>query len=278
MKNYKKQLVTGAQGVALFVAALGCLSLAGCATAQKNQTADAKGAVPSAGNDGQGNYDDPLEGYNRVMFKVNDAVDQAIMQPVAMGYRTVVPRPIRMGVRNFLHNLRTPVNAANNLLQGNIRGMATDLSRFAMNTTIGIGGLFDVAKDTGLRYKPEDFGQTLGVWGVSHGPYLVIPLLGPSSARDAVGLVVDSYADPVRLYLYNTHQETLYYIRAGLIGLDEREALLDAIYDLRKHSFDYYAATRSAYFQERDAMISNRHLGRPAASADSIPDSGSDHP
>jgi phospholipid-binding lipoprotein MlaA len=277
MKNYKKQSVVGAQSVALFVAALGCLSLAGCATAQKNQ-ADAKGAVAAQAGNGQDNYDDPLEGYNRVMFKINDTVDQAIMQPVAMSYRTVVPRPIRIGVRNFLHNLRTPVNAANNLLQGNIRGVATDLSRFAMNTTIGLGGLIDVAKDTGLRYKPEDFGQTLGVWGVGHGPYLVIPLLGPSSVRDATGLVVDSYADPVRLYLYTTHQETLYYIRAGLIGVDEREALLDAIYDLRKHSFDYYAATRSAYFQERDAMISNRRPGRPAPSADSIPNYGSDHP
>src|SRR3569623_3354613 len=117
MKNYNKQLVNNTtHGIALVMAALGCLSLAGCATAQKNQSVDAKGNAVQTTNDGSS--DDPLEGYNRVMFKVNDLVDQAIMQPVAMGYRKIIPHPIRMGVRNFLHNLRTPVNAANNLLQG----------------------------------------------------------------------------------------------------------------------------------------------------------------
>lgn len=257
-------------GAALSIAALTCLLLGGCA-ATKGHDGQAM-----AGSEGQSNNDDPLEGYNRVMFKINDTVDQAVMQPVAMGYRTVVPKPARDCVRNFLHNLHTPVNAGNNLLQGDIQGMASDLSRFIINTTIGIGGLFDVAKDTGLKYRPEDFGQTLGVWGFGPGPYLVLPLLGPSSIRDAVGLAADSYADPVRIYLYNTHRKGLYYTRVVLIGIDNREALLDAIYDLRKHSIDYYAATRSAYFQERDAMVRNNKMSSPAASADSIPDY--DHP
>jgi len=274
MKNGNNNYVKIKSGVMFSLTVFSCLLLAGCATAHKNQAHKKDGGAAMAGADSN---NDPLEGYNRFMFKANDLVDQAVMQPVAMGYRTVVPKPARNGVRNFLHNLRTPVNAANNLLQGNIRDMAADLSRFVINTTIGLAGLIDVAKDAGLPYKPEDFGQTLGTWGVPHGAYLVLPLLGPSSLRDATGLLVDSFADPVRLYLYNTHQEALYYTRVGLIGLDEREALLDAVYDLRKHSIDFYAATRSAYFQQRQAMLENRQSDRPAASATSIPDYN-DHP
>jgi len=254
--------------VFVVVATASCLLLAGSASAKENQPGGKGDAVSQSGNNGQSHGDDPLEGYNRIMFKVDDALDQAVIQPVATGYRAVVPHPARMGVRNFLHNLHTPVNAANNLLQGNIRGVATDLSRFAMNTTIGLGGLIDVAKDTGLSYQRADFGQTLGVWGVGHGPYLVLPILGPSSFRDTTGLLVDGYADPFRFYLYNIHQQDLDYARDGLNGLDQREGLLDAINDLRKHSFDYYAATRSAYLQARDAMINSR---RPATS---IPDYG----
>ncbi len=268
MKNFINQSVKRKAGVILSAAALTCLLLSGCAT-----TKGSNGQM-SAASDGQAN-DDPFEGYNRVMFKVNDLVDQAVMQPVAMGYRMFIPKPARNCVRNFLHNLHTPINAGNNLLQGDIRGMASDLSRFMINTTIGIAGLFDVAKETGLEYRPEDFGQTMGVWGIPSGPYLVLPLLGPSSVRDTVGLVADSYADPVRIYLHNTHRMGLYYARVALIGLDNREALLDAIWDLRKHSIDYYAATRSAYFQERDAMVRNNR-SVPAASANSIPDE--DHP
>jgi phospholipid-binding lipoprotein MlaA len=263
----------GKRGVTLAAAVAGCLALGACATAQKGPGADKNAHADGASDD------DPLEGYNRFMFKVNDAVDQAVIQPVAVGYRKVIPEPVRMGVRNFLHNLRTPVNAANNLLQGDIQGMAADLSRFTINTSIGLGGLIDVAKDTGLRYKPEDFGQTLGVWGVGHGPYLVLPILGPSSFRDTTGLIVDSYADPVRLWLFNTHHENLYYIRGGMIGLDQREAVIDAVYDLRKHSFDYYAATRSAYFQERDAMLRTKrsHHKESAAPTEPIPDYSDPH-
>lgn len=269
MRSFIKQSVKRNAGVILSVA-LSCLLVAGCASTKGS------GGQASAANEGSASNDDPLEGYNRVMFKINDIVDQAVMQPVAMGYRKFIPKPARNCVRNFLHNLHTPINAGNNLLQGDIEGVATDLSRFMINTTIGIAGLFDVAKETGLSYRPEDFGQTMGVWGISPGPYLVLPLLGPSSIRDTVGLAADSYADPVRIYLRNTDRMGLYYTRVALIGLDNREALLDAIWDLRKHSIDFYAATRSAYFQERDAMVHNHRAGAPAASANSIPDY--DHP
>lgn len=222
--------------------AMGC-ALAGCASTT-SQTAGTETEI----------YD-PLEDVNRAVFSVNDAVDQAIAAPVARGYRAVTPKLARDGVRNFLRNLRTPVNLANQVLQGDIEGAAADISRFAINTTIGVAGLFDVAADTGLKYEYEDFGQTLAVWGVGHGPYLVLPLIGPSSFRDATGLLADTLADPVRLYLYNTDKEGWYYARVGATALDRREELLDALDDLRKNSFDYYAAMRSAYMQKREALV-----------------------
>lgn len=236
-------------------AAVVCLAMTGCAST--HQTAD-------------GEVYDPMEGMNRAVFDVNDAVDQAIAEPIARGYRAVTPKLARDGVRNFLRNLRSPVNLANQILQGDVEGAAADVSRFAMNTTIGVGGLFDVAADTGLEYEYEDFGQTLAVWGVDHGPYLVLPLMGPSSFRDATGMLVDTLADPVRLYLYNTDQEEWYYARTGATALDKREELLDALDDLRKNSFDYYAAMRSAYMQKRQALVNDDDPDK--VDAPSIPD------
>ncbi len=231
------------------------VSVTGCAT--NSQT-------------GTGEIYDPYENMNRAVFSFNDAVDQAVAEPVARGYRAVTPKLVRDGVRNFLRNLRSPVNVANQILQGDIEGAAGDISRFAMNTTIGVGGLFDVAAETGLEYEHEDFGQTLGVWGVGNGPYLVLPLMGPSTLRDATGLLVDGYADPVRLYLDNTGQEEWIYARAGVSLLEKREALLDVLDDLRANSFDYYAAMRSAYMQKREAML--RDDDPEALSAPAIPD------
>lgn len=213
---------------------------------------------------------DPMENMNRAVFDANDAVDQAIAEPLARGYRAVTPKLARDGVRNFLRNLRSPVNMANQILQGDIEGAAADFTRFGMNSTIGVGGLFDVAADTGLEYEYEDFGQTLAVWGVDHGPYLVLPLLGPSSFRDASGMLVDTFADPVRLYLYNTDHEEWYYARVGVTALDKREELLDALDDLRNNSLDYYAAMRSAYMQKRLALVNDDDPDKVAAP--SIPD------
>ncbi|MCB1556349.1 MAG: VacJ family lipoprotein [Alphaproteobacteria bacterium] len=209
---------------------------------------------------------DPLEDVNRVTFAVNDAVDKALIEPVARGYRAAVPTPARKGVRNFLRNLHSPINIANQLLQGDLEGAGNDTVRFAANTFVGVGGLFDVAGHEGFEYEQEDFGQTLATWGVGHGPYLVLPVLGPSSFRDGTGLLVDSYADPIRLYLFNTDREEWYYARAGVSGLDSREELLDVLDDLQRNSFDYYAALRSVYAQRRAALV------RDEASGASIPD------
>jgi phospholipid-binding lipoprotein MlaA len=226
-----------------FLAFTASLLLSACASTEAQK----------AGTDIQ----DPFESVNRSTFAMNDAVDQAIAEPVARGYRAVIPQPVRMAVRNFLRNIRTPVNAANQALQGDVEGTAADLSRFTINTLIGVGGLFDVAETAGIEYEYEDFGQTLAVWGVDHGPYLVLPILGPSSVRDAAGWAVDVYADPVRLYLDNTDQEEWNYARAGVYALSQREELLDALDSLRKSSIDYYAALRSAYYQKRAALVSD---------------------
>jgi len=243
-----------------FMAMAACFIIAACSSAQ----------TQNARFDPEINIHDPMEEYNRVIFSMNDSLDEAIVAPVARGYRTAVPKPARQGLRNFLRNLRMPVNAANQLLQGDIEGFAGDISRVAMNTTIGIGGLFDVAQETGLEYEHEDFGQTMAVWGLDHGAYFVLPVMGPSSVRDATGLLVDSYADPVRLYLFNTDNEGWHYARIAASGLDKREALLDALDDLRRNSFDYYAALRSAYYQKRHAMVNDENPDSAAVSF--IPD------
>jgi len=201
---------------------------------------------------------DPFIGFNRAVFAVNDAADQVLIRPIAKGYQYIVPQPIRTGLRNFLRNLRAPVNFANELLQGNLTGAGTVLTRTAVNTLIGLGGTVDVAAMEGIPYNQEDFGQTLGVWGVGHGSYMVIPILGASSVRDGSGLLVDSLMDPLNWYLRNTDENGWLFARFAAEGLVKRESLLDALDDLRKNSFDYYIAVRSSYVQYRAAEVAKR--------------------
>ena len=240
----------------ILMAGVFTLSLAGCST---TNTASLDSEV----------YD-PMEGYNRAVFAFNDAVDTIFLEPVARGYRFVAPQPVRTGVRNFLRNLRSPIQVANQTLQGDLSGAGRDVVRFALNSTAGVLGLVDIAAMAGLEYEYEDFGQTLGVWGLGHGPYMVLPIMGPSSMRDATGLLVDAYADPLRIYLYNTHNEGWHYARLGLTALSTREELLDVLDDLQKNSFDYYAAMRSTYIQRRDALV--RDEDPELAAAPAIPD------
>ena len=238
------------------MAACLALSLGACSTT--NTEADASDVY------------DPMEGYNRAVFAFNDAVDTIIFEPIAMGYRFIAPTPVRTGVRNFLRNLKSPMQVVNQTLQGDLSGAGTDVARFAVNSTAGVLGLVDVGAMIGLPYEQEDFGQTLAVWGVGHGPYVVLPVMGPSSFRDATGLLVDSYADPLRLYLYNTHQEEWHYARLGLTAISTREELLDLLDDLQKNSFDYYAAMRSTYMQRRQALVNDEDPELAAGPA--IPD------
>lgn len=231
----------------IFTLSLASLLLVACASTGQNQYA--------AGNL---QINDPFEETNRAVFAFNKAVDKAVVHPLITGYRTVVPQPARSGVTNFLTNLKSPVTFANQLLQGDLNGAKDVFLRATINTLIGVGGLFDVAGYEGIEYETEDFGQTLGVWGIGHGPYLVVPLLGPSSLRDYTGYAVDSFADPLRWYLFNIDREGLYYTRLGAEYFDLRNSLMDVLQDLEASSIDYYAAVRSTYYQSRDALVKDQ--------------------
>ena len=246
-----------------------CLALASCATGSRPVSYEPR-IDPSVTV-----MPDRIENVNRFTFKINDYIDRYSLQPIARGYRDITPAPVRNSVNNFLINLKTPNTMANHLLQGNVDGFDNDVIRFVLNTTVGVVGLFDVADDNGFKYQPEDFGQTLGVWGVPNVTYLVLPIFGPSSLRDLTGIAVDSFTDPLRIYFYNTNQEGWDDVRLGVTLLATREQLLGAIDDLRKNSFDYYAATRSAYTQRRAVLMRNGEEAPPARNAAGL---SPDHP
>ena len=193
---------------------------------------------------------DPWERMNRVTYRFNDALDRTIAKPVARGYRKITPQAVQTGLGNFFDNLSYPVVMVNDLLQGQFKAFASDTGRLLLNTTVGIGGLLDPATAAGLDKNDRDFGQTLGKWGLRTGPYLVIPFLGPSDMRDAVGKVGDIYSDP-RHYIRNN------YVSWGLWGLgavDTRARLLEADAAI-SGAYDPYAFIRSAYLQHRDFKV-----------------------
>lgn len=217
-----------------------------------------------------GEINDPFEKMNRTTLAVNDAVDKAVLEPVARGYRAVTPSGIRIAFSNFLNNLKSPVVIGNQLLQGDMQGAGNATARMVINTLAGFGGILDLADAGGIEDEPEDFGQTLATWGVGDGAYVVLPFMGPSSVRDTAGMFVDGYADPLRIYLFNIDKQGWHYGRIGGTVLSERERLLDVIDDLRRNSFDYYAAMRSAYYQNRQALINDS--GRADAAVIEIPE------
>ncbi|HEY9081663.1 VacJ family lipoprotein [Magnetovibrio sp.] len=200
---------------------------------------------------------DPLEPFNRAMFEFNRGLDTLLLRPAATLYRGFVPPPIQDIVSNFLNNLKTPVVLLNDLLQGEGDRAMTTFSRFAINTTVGILGFGDPATSMGYPAHKEDFGQSLATWGVDGGPYLVLPILGPSNPRDAVGKVVDVLTDPVWHYAQNTDKEYIPNERFVAEAIDFRARNMDAIDDMEKTSLDYYAAVRSLYRQVRADEIRN---------------------
>lgn len=228
------------------------------------------GAALSACAGGNDQVSDPFENTNRAIFSFNNSVDDNVIHPTIKGYRAVVPKPARTGFKNVLVNLKSPVRFGNQLLQGDIQGAGNELVRTSVNTILGVGGIFDIAGYEGLEYESEDFGQTLAVWGVGHGPYLVVPFLGPSSLRDYVGYAVDSFADPLGLYLRNIDEDGWFYARLGADYLNLRDDLMDVLEDLESSSIDYYAATRSTYYQSRDALVKDQTGSLSAGPA--IPD------
>lgn len=211
------------------------LAIAGCATTN---------ADPSA-------RVDPFESFNRSVHAFNDAVDQAVLKPVAKGYEAVVPRPARDMVGNFFGNLADLWTAANQLLQGKPAEAFSDLSRFVVNTTFGFGGIADVASEMGIEKHDEDFGQTLGVWGVPSGPYLVLPFLGPSSLRDAPGRGVDMLADPLNEIGSRGQENNLRLTRV----IDGRVRLFPAERVLEGAALDKYSFTRDAWLQRRRNQV-----------------------
>ena len=199
---------------------------------------------------------DPLEGLNRAIFKLNDVADRIILEPVARGYRKL-PSPIQSGISNFLSNLRTPLIIVNQLLQGQVKNSAESTGRFVINTTAGVFGLFDVADNIGLEEKDEDYGQTLAIWGVGDGFYVVLPIFGPSNLRDTTGLVLTAVTDPVNAYAITEGEGWVVPIRTTVNAVDRRSKIIDEVNALRNNSVDYYAAVRSSYYQNRKAAILN---------------------
>lgn len=217
------------------LAALAALALTGCATLPPDAPRDPR---------------DPWEPFNRSMWAVNDTLDRGIARPVARGYVKVVPQPMRTGIGNFFTNLAYPSTVANSLLQGKFGQFANDLGRLVVNTTFGIGGLFDPATQMGLAMNDEDLGQTLGKWGLPPGPFLMRPVFGPSTVRDTFGDAADFWIDP-------KHYVTNDWVKYGLYvqELVHRRAQLLAAEAVQDNAYDPYAFMRNAWLQRREYLI-----------------------
>lgn len=238
------------KSLVLFFALL-CWASASFAATDTAADADmdmAAGAEPAAVND-------PLEPFNRAMFDFNFGLDRYLIRPVALGYRTVTPQAVRTHIAHASDNLYEPVNAVNALLQGNVTQGVQSLWRFVINTTLGIGGLNDIATEAGLPDRREDFGQTLAVWGVDAGPYLVLPIFGPANVRDAGGRIGDWFLDPINYAMDSTTAIEIDIAQ----GIVRREQLIEAIDEINNASLDPYVTYRSIYEQRRKAQIEDRY-------------------
>jgi phospholipid-binding lipoprotein MlaA len=201
---------------------------------------------------------DPLEPVNRFIFGFNEIFLDYLLGPLTDLYTEFVPSPVRAGIGNLLDNINAPVVLANDLLQAEGGRALETTERFVINSVFGVAGIFDVASSWGLPKHEEDFGQTLGVWGVDEMFYVVLPLFGPSSPRDAVGrFLVDDFFDPIGLWLDNTDREEISLSLTGIGALDEYAGVKDKLATIKETSIDYYAAVRSLYRQKREADIRN---------------------
>jgi phospholipid-binding lipoprotein MlaA len=244
------------RGFGRFLVVAAALTLAACADDPSTATSNAAGAAQN----------DPYESTNRQVFEFDNKFDDALLLPTAKAYVAVVPEPARDGIHNFLLNLDIPVTFANDILQGDLTNAGQSFARFTMNSTFGVGGLFDVASTAGIPPHEEDFGITLGKWGVGEGPYLVLPFLGPDPPRDATGQVVDIFLDPT-FYIHLRDHFWYSAARNGMEILDLRSRNIDTLEGLERESIDYYASVRSLYRQRRNNAINN---GKPDVS--NLPD------
>ena len=198
---------------------------------------------------------DPLEPTNRVFYAVNNGLDTVILRPAAQAYRFVVPGPVRTGIHNVLTNLGTPVQLSNDVLQGKPVRAGDTAMRFLINSTVGLVGVFDVATGWGYPNHDTDFGLTLANWGVPDGPFLFLPVLGPSNPRDFAGFGVDMAQDPFTWVGHTTAMTVVNWTRFGLNALDSRERYLDPVDQIKKTALDPYATFRSLYRQHREGQI-----------------------
>lgn len=231
------------------ILALIVLGMAGCATKPPADDPDAVADYKQT--------NDPLEPTNRVFYAVNNGLDTVILRPAALAYRYVVPGPVRDGVHNVLANIATPVQLTNDILEGKPRRAGDTTIRFLINSTAGVLGIFDVATKWGYPDHDADFGMTMALWGVPEGPFLFLPVLGPTDPRDAAGFGVDIALDPFT-WIGNSHDTTqtaLRWTRYGLNAVDARERVLDPLDQIKKTALDPYATFRSLYRQHRRAQI-----------------------
>ena len=207
---------------------------------------------------------DPLEPLNRTLLKTDQALDSTLVRPILEGYRLIVPYRGRKSVNNFMNNIRAPITLIHDVLQGEAERASTTLGRIIVNTTMGFFGLFDVGEKIGLPHHSEDFGQTMAVWGAAEGPYVYVPLLGPSNFRDGLGFLADAFLiDPMGWYIGNYRNDLKWaqWPKFGLLALTIKDTTVDATDELEASSLDYYSALRSAYRQIRANDIRN---GAPA--------------
>ncbi len=211
-------------------------------------------ATPNSGSDKSDKYaeidQDPAEPLNRAIFQFNRTVDGIILEPVARGYGEIMPERGKIMVSNFVSNINEPVTFVNSVLQTDPQNSFCTLWRFMLNSTIGIGGLFDVASEIGLKNRETGFGDTLAIYGADSGPYIVIPIIGPSSVRDGIGRVGDVLVDPI-----SYTNDAVFYSVVGVKTLDARYRKLKLLDDVYKSSLDPYATIRSGYMQHRAAEV-----------------------
>lgn len=243
----------------LIAFAAGAFALAGCATPPPASDPDALAEFRET--------NDPLEPTNRVFYNVNNALDTVILRPIALGYRAVTPQPVQTGVHNVLTNLGTPVVFANDVMQGRPHRAAETMARLLINTTLGIGGMFDVAERFGVPQHDSDFGMTLAVWGLPDGVFLFLPVLGPTNPRDTVGFGVDTVMDPFGWIGQGSVVEALRWARTGLGAIDARAGVLDDLDKIMAQALDPYATIRSLSRQHRRAQIEAAKAGDSAPPA-----------
>ncbi len=249
-------MATGLRPVVVVLALLLCCGGCAATTPTASTTAD----------DADTEHD-PAEPVNRAIFKVNVAADHAVMRPVAQAYVDHVPEGVQKGIHNVVQNLKEPAVAVNDALQGNVNQAWQSVQRLAVNSTVGVAGIFDVASQLGLPPHKADFGQTLAVWGVGEGPFVELPLLGPSNARDTVGTAVDMALNP--LTFVGGAPATYAGIATGSANVvDTRSQHLHDLDELERNSLDYYATLRSVYRQHRDAEISAAKQPAPEGQVD----------